>query len=639
MNQVQLASPLGYRIDTDGAASNIMSSNVMNSIGSLVCGKTHLPFIENCISNVKKFLNSGERSVVAELPYQRAIPNPLLSDETPFAIDATNLEQIPFTEQHPVALKDLTASIQQFLSILRIPITNELQDTLVMATMGASSSSGELLEQRRSKPKHKSATPKLKMKTQIIRDAVHDMIKFSADERGSTMTKIINTSIYQRLKKIRQLGFSYMVYPGATHSRFEHSLGVFHMTCELLEVLEEKLGDEFDPKRAEVAMFAALLHDIGHGPFSHTFEQVGKELNLIFAKHETVSDEIIRKSVIADLLNEHRKGLAAKTADMISEEFPTDIYSEIVSSQFDADRLDYLQRDQLMTGSQNSGIDLKWLFENLEVKLVSVELEPGRIEEVETFVFKSKAQAAVQTYLLGLYNLYPAVYFHKVTRAAEQTFKHLMLRIHKLVQLGELDKIGLSFTHPIIRFFQNPNQIEYVLKLNDFVILGALEELVDSGDEKISKLATMLNDRHLPKALDVREKVKEYFQRDEFNSLTKIKRRKFIDESVGLFEKRMITYSKKNVVEDNFWFDSGTRVAYKSVSKNPGKLDSIQILENGKIFGIEEHSVAIGVSEVYKFDRVYIPFEDPEFLNYLDSLITTCCKEVFQYGLSSKQSN
>lgn len=604
MNQVQLVSPLGYRIDTDGAASNIMSSNVMNSIGSLVCGKTHLPFIENCISNVKKFLNSGERSVVAELPYQRAIPNPLFSDETPFAIDATNLEQIPFTKQHPVALKDLTVSIQQFLSILRIPITNVLLDTLVMATMGANGSGGELLEQRRSKPKHKSATPKSKMKTQIIRDAVHDMIKFSADERGSTMTKIINTSIYQRLKKIRQLGFSYMVYPGATHSRFEHSLGVFHMTCELLEVLEEKLGDKFEPKRAEVAMFAALLHDIGHGPFSHTFEQVGKELKSIFAKHETVSDEIIRKSVIADLLNKHRKGLAAETADMISEEFPSDIYSEIVSSQFDADRLDYLQRDQLMTGSQNSGIDLKWLFENLEVKLVSAEVEPGRIEEVETFIFKSKAQAAVQTYLLGLYNLYPAVYFHKVTRAAEQTFKHLMLRIHKLVQLGELDKIGLSLTHPIIRFFQNPNQIEFVLKLNDFVILGALEELVDSGDEKISKLATMLNDRHLPKAFDVRENVKAYFQRDDFKKLSKTQRKRLINDSVSLFVEHLEEYHSEIGGEENFWFDSGTRTAYKSISKNSGQLDTIQVLENGRIFGIEELSEAIGVSEVYKFERV-----------------------------------
>ena len=159
---------------------------------------------------------------------------------------------------------------------------------------------------------------------------------------------------------------------------------------------------------------------------------------------------------IAKILNDYRPGLANEVAAMIAAEFPSDVYSEIVSSQFDADRLDYLQRDQLMTGSQNSGIDLNWLLENLEVKLVSVELEPGIIKEVETFVFKAKAQAAVQTYLLGLYNLYPAVYFHKVTRAAEQTFKHLMLRIHKLVQLDELDKIGLSPYSSNNKIFSKP---------------------------------------------------------------------------------------------------------------------------------------------------------------------------------------
>ena len=634
MNQVQLACSQGYRLNPNGLASSMVHLSVLDPVCSFIRGLMDSPAIAYCVLKVAEFVNPSVRCGASKLPFQyvtRFFPS--LGDEKPKALDAMSLEQIPFTEQHPVALGDVTSSIQRLLHILKIPVTKKLLNILEMTIKGTTTSASEVHKQDRSEPMQQPATSKPENKVCILRDAIHNVIKFKGNKQGRVLMKIVDTPIFQRLRKIRQLGFSFFVYPGATHNRFEHSLGVCHNTFLLLELLAEKLGDKFDKDRAEVAIFAALLHDIGHGPFSHTFEQVGKILNLIFAKHETVSDEIIRKSIIANILNEYRPGLADKVADMIAEEFPSDVYSSIVSSQFDADRLDYLQRDQLMTGSQNSNIDLEWLFENLEVKMVTLELEPGKFKEVETFVFKSKAQAAVQTYLLGLYNLYPAVYFHRVTRAAEQTFKHLMLRIHKLVQREESDKIGLSPTHPIIRFVQNPDQIANFLKLNDFVILGSLEELVESEDKVVAKLASMLNDRHLPKAFDVRENVKVYFQSDEFENFTKEKRKELIDDSVNLFVERMQEYTKAQNLESNIWLDTGTRTAYKIVTEKSGKLNTIQILENGKIFGIEELSEAIGVAEVYKFVRVYFPTEDSKTLNYLNSQITTCCKEVSQNGM------
>ena len=113
------------------------------------------------------FLILGKRSIVAELPFQCTALNPLLGDESPIAIDATILEQIPFTEQHPVALKDLTKSFRHLLSHLRIPITNVMQNALELVAMGANGSGGEVLEQRRSKPKHKSSTQELRNKSAI----------------------------------------------------------------------------------------------------------------------------------------------------------------------------------------------------------------------------------------------------------------------------------------------------------------------------------------------------------------------------------------------------------------------------------------------------------------------------------------
>ena len=124
-------------------------------------------------------------------------------------------------------------------------------------------------------------------KRQRIRDPLHNLIEFRADHFENTMWKVLQTRSFQRLRRVKQLGFSELVYPGATHTRLAHSIGVFHTARMLVRVIRDHLGQtRFEPTKAQTALAAALLHDLGHGPFSHAFEDVGKRLGLKMAKHE-----------------------------------------------------------------------------------------------------------------------------------------------------------------------------------------------------------------------------------------------------------------------------------------------------------------------------------------------------------------
>ena len=191
---------------------------------------------------------------------------------------------------------------------------------------------------------------------QRIRDPLHNLIEFRANEFENVLWTVIQTRPFQRLRRIKQLGFSDFVYPGATHSRFAHSVGVFHTARRLMRIIRDHLGPEkYQPARANEALAAALVHDLGHGPFSHSFEDVGRRLNLKMADHEKVSDALIRDSEITEALNVLGSGFANDVADIIASDTPGNIYGAVVSSQFDADRLDYMRRDRLTRISQTTG--------------------------------------------------------------------------------------------------------------------------------------------------------------------------------------------------------------------------------------------------------------------------------------------
>jgi uncharacterized protein len=268
---------------------------------------------------------------------------------------------------------------------------------------------------------------------QRIRDPIHGLIKFE-DDVDKHAWCLLESSDFQRLRRIRQLGFSEFTFPGATHTRFAHSVGVYHNARRLMKVVEKSEGKNFDKPRAHDVLLAALLHDVGHGPFSHAFEKAREELAIDnkhgpIEKHEKFSAKIIRDTTgsIFEILSKVEIGLPDRIAKMIETENPSDIYHAVLSSSFDADRLDFLVRDRYMSGTGVGAIDVDWLIDNLTEKLVNVGQDDDPDPQmIPTFVFKHKGRQAAEDFLLSRYRLYTEVYLHKTTRGFEAILSRLL---------------------------------------------------------------------------------------------------------------------------------------------------------------------------------------------------------------------
>ena len=251
-----------------------------------------------------------------------------------------------------------------------------------------------------------------------------------------------------------------------------------------------------------------LLHDLGHGPFSHAFEGVEREpLRKVRKKHEKWTTEIIRGDTeVGQILSSYDKYFQAKVANLLEQEYPVDIYSSIVSSQFDADRIDYLQRDRIMTGTEYAGLDWDWLLNNLEVDKLTI----GGDDEkdpfvVDGFVLSAKGLKAAEGYLIGRYHMYTQVYMHKTTRAAEKMLESVLTLAAKLFKSGDSSKSGLPKNHPLRLYFEEnaPNTTEHYLRLDDATIWGGLALMEQAQDGEVRELARRLRNRTLYKCLDV----------------------------------------------------------------------------------------------------------------------------------------
>src|SRR5882757_3710795 len=199
------------------------------------------------------------------------------------------------------------------------------------------------------------------MSEKIIRDPVHDVIAFRLERPlDGLLFKLLNAAEFQRLRRIRQLGMASLAYPGADHSRYSHSLGVMETSRRILN----QVGQFFkiDPADELVCVVSSLLHDLGHGPFSHVFERVSG------IHHEQLTRRVIgdAESDVFRILSEHDKQLPAMVLKFMAKQ-PRTFLTDITSSQLDADRFDYLLRDNLMTGSQYGGFDLRWLIHALTI--------------------------------------------------------------------------------------------------------------------------------------------------------------------------------------------------------------------------------------------------------------------------------
>lgn len=460
---------------------------------------------------------------------------------------------------------------------------------------------------------------------QRIRDPIHDLIEFGANVRNQQLEralwKVLQTRPFQRLRRVKQLGFSDLVYPGATHSRFAHSVGVFHTSRLLMEIVRKHLNYVQDT-RENHALAAALVHDVGHGPFSHAFESVGARLGLKLANHETLSEELIRSGEISDVLDrEMEKGFAGNVADILKKDGVKTVHHAVVSSQFDADRLDYIRRDRFMAGSQHAGIDFSWLLANLQIGEVPRGVDDTALSPIDTFVIGPKAIHAAEAYVLGLFQLYPTVYFHKTTRGIEKLFEELLVRIVHLVREGHVGKTGLDSRHPLIRFAQKPDELEAALLLDDAVVWGALPLMHDAEDSLVSQFSCQLRDRNLFKCVDVRAKISHELD-PKCTELPDIV--EAIDKCCALVKEKL-TFEIANVptaVIPRVLIDAAERTPYKPIDKSKGPLDRIMVGTNGnELVDLQERSSVVRGLKVFKLMRVYADRDDVGTFAIIDKSI------------------
>ena len=356
-------------------------------------------------------------------------------------------------------------------------------------------------------------------RTQRIRDPIHDLIVFESDAPlDEAAWELLKTPEFQRFRLIKQLGLSDFVYPGATHSRFAHSIGVFCNARRLVKLIQREIAARhvegpFDPPRADVAVLAALLHDIGHGPFSHAFEAARKSLAAArgipgsIKKHEKWTADIIenKDGRVFEIL-ERVPGRAKEIADLLRAETPTDMYHAIVSSSFDADRLDYIQRDRYMTGIGLGVIDLTWLLDN--VRVANIDVSPASPDSTavytHSFCLGYKGREAAEDFLLARYRLYTNVYLHKTTRGIEQLMIAPLRSVAEEVSAGRASSLGIDPEHPLARFISGESEtLADYLRLDDAVVWGVIDTLTRCSNQRISKISSRLRSREKPLALDI----------------------------------------------------------------------------------------------------------------------------------------
>ncbi|BDQ30016.1 MAG: HD domain-containing protein [Nitrosopumilus sp.] len=383
-----------------------------------------------------------------------------------------------------------------------------------------------------------------------IIDPIHDFIRVYEHELS-----IIDNPIFQRLRRIRQLSGAHLTYPAAQHTRFEHSLGVMHIASQAGNALNEKGILKSDD--IEILRLSGLLHDIGHGPFSHLFEEVIQEKKF---SHEDFGKKIILKSEIGDSLskNGYDKKLVTKIAFGDSK---FQYLNEIVSGALSADMMDYLLRDGYFTGAEHAKIDHKRITQSLDVHKKKLSLERSALYSFESMMHSR-------------YQMFKAVYFHKTVRAAE-------VMLLEALRLSD-DEFGFT-----------------TFNLNEFVNLT---------DEYI--LSTLISSKSM-KLKRARQFAQDYQNR----KLLKCVFERILTSPIDLKKTRTdelrSTISKKSKVEENEIFvdSSVTPSIPLAPSKNESKSIILISNENGKSsakeMSISEIPVVSAISGFMNILRIY----------------------------------
>lgn len=324
----------------------------------------------------------------------------------------------------------------------------------------------------------------------VLRDAIHDYIHVD----HLIIWRLINSQEMQRLRRIKQLGGTYQVFQSAEHSRFVHSLGVYQVVRKMLET--ECLDDVLSDYDKLCVMCAGLLHDIGHGPFSHSFEGVFDE------NHEDITVRmILEESEVHDILISLYHELPQDVASIIQHIHPNRILIQMVSSQLDADRMDYLLRDSYMTGTTYGQYDMSRILRTMRIC-------DGQI------VYKESGVQAIENYILARYHMYWQVYYHPTARSYEHLLQSIFHRVKDLYYCGFEFKTNLKYLIPLLEHRMSVNDFT---QIDESVILYYFKEFMNEDDFILNDLSSRFLNRRLFKY----KQLKDQIELDKIKDLSK----------------------------------------------------------------------------------------------------------------------
>ncbi len=329
-------------------------------------------------------------------------------------------------------------------------------------------------------------------KYKIINDPVYGFVNIPTE----LIFDVLSHPYFQRLRRIRQMGLAELVYPGATHSRFHHALGAMHLMQQALDVLLSK-GHHITELEIESSLLAILLHDIGHGPFSHTLEAT----ILKGVHHEEVSLKIFQQ------LNDEFGGRLTKAIEIFKGTYSKHFLHQLVSGQLDTDRMDYLNRDSFYTGVAEGVIGYDRIIKMLEVLNDNLVVEEKGIYSIEKFIVSRRL-------------MYWQVYLHKTSIAADHMLINVLQRAKDLFKAGERNlnlsphlEYFISKDVSLKAFLEEEENLKHFVLLDDIDIMNVLKMWMSHSDPVLSYISTALINRDLFKIKFVEESSEEYVEK------------------------------------------------------------------------------------------------------------------------------
>jgi HD superfamily phosphohydrolase len=399
-------------------------------------------------------------------------------------------------------------------------------------------------------------------KLKIFNDPIYGFITIP----NALIYDLIQHSYFQRLRRISQMGLSYLVYPGANHTRFHHALGCMHLMQKAVDVLRFK-GVAISEAEENALYIAILLHDIGHGPFSHAMEKsIVEDIH-----HEAIS------LLFMNQLNEEFNGQLSLAIQVFKGEYHRKFMLQLISSQLDMDRMDYLKRDSFYSGVAEGNVNSERLIQMMNV-----------VDDV--LVIEEKGIYSVEKFLMSRRLMYWQAYLHKTSLVAELILTKVLKRAKELTLKG----VQLPCSEPLLFFLQNrialenfdANILDLFSQLDDFDIISALKSWQRQDDFILSSLSTMIINRDLPKIKVVSDKA-------------------LLDE-IGPLQERFAAENNLSIADTNYFIFKG-KIKNQAYSK---EAEPIRILKKDRtIEDVVEASDQLNLKSLSKLvTKYYICF-------------------------------